>query len=74
MLTIELPEGAEAILAELANASGQSKEEFARRAILQQMEDREDAMAAEAAIREFDQSGEPAIPIAQVIKDLGLED
>ena len=71
MLTIELP--AEAILAELATSARQSKEEFAQKALLRQMEDYEDTRAADKALEEFYASGEKAIPLAQGIKDLGLE-
>jgi prevent-host-death family protein len=41
--------------------------------ILELAEDMEDALAAEAAIREMRESGEPSIPWEQVRADLGLD-
>ena len=74
MLTIELPEEAEARLADVAKANGQTAAALARAAILGCLEDIEDAKAAKEAYLEFEASGAKGIPLAEIGKRLGLGD
>ena len=54
MLSVPLSAEAEAVLSELARKTGVTPEEFARRAILDRMEDTEDALVAEERLRTSD--------------------
>jgi RHH-type transcriptional regulator, rel operon repressor / antitoxin RelB len=73
MLAIRLPPEIEKRLTALAKKSGRTKTFYAREAILQHLEDLEDAYIGEKALREFEKSGENAIPIEEIMKDYGLE-
>jgi RHH-type rel operon transcriptional repressor/antitoxin RelB len=73
MLAIRLPPEIEKRLERLAKKTGRTKTFYAREAILNHLEDLEDAYIAEKALDEFYKSGEKAIPIEQVIEELGLE-
>jgi len=73
MITIELVPEDEQALAALAAEAGQSPAEFATAAVLQRLEDAEDFRKGVAALREFRDSGESAIPLEDVLRDHALE-
>lgn len=74
MLAIRLPPDIEKRLAALAKKTGRTKTYYAREAILTHLENFEDAALAEARLDAFYKSGEKAIPLEEVLKDLGMED
>jgi predicted DNA-binding protein len=69
MLKLQLEPEAEALLEEQAAKAGQTKAEFARRAILDRLEDCEDYETGVAALRE----AQSAVPFEEVVKSLGME-
>ena len=73
MLAIRLPAEIEQRLADLAKKTGRTKTFYAREAILNYLEDLEDSYIAEKRLHEFYKSGEKAIPLSQVRKELGLD-
>lgn len=74
MLAIRLPPDIEKRLAALAKKTGRTKTYYAREAILNHLENLEDAALAEKRLDEFYKSGEKAIPIEDILKRYGLED
>lgn len=74
MLAIRLPEEIEQRLTDLAKRTGRTKTFYAREAILNYLEDLEDAYLAETAYEDFVKSGEEAIPLEEVERRLGLAD
>ena len=73
MLNIRLPADAEKQLAALAKKAGQTKASYARDWLLHLLEDFEDTVVAEKSLDEFYKSGEKAISLAEVKKQLALE-
>lgn len=73
MLAIRLPKEIEDRLADMAKKTGRTKTFYAKEAILNYLEDIEDAYIGEKALDEFYKSGEKAIPLSQVRKELGLD-
>jgi RHH-type transcriptional regulator, rel operon repressor / antitoxin RelB len=73
MVTIRLSSEIEAELIVAAKRTGQSKTALARQAILNYLEDMEDADMAERALDEFYASGEKAIPLEEVLKRYGMD-
>jgi RHH-type transcriptional regulator, rel operon repressor / antitoxin RelB len=73
MVTIRLSSEIETELASAAARTGQSKTAITRQAILNYLEDMEDADIAEKALDEFYASGEKAVPLAEVKKRLGID-
>jgi predicted DNA-binding protein len=71
MLAIRLPPEAEEMLERLSQETGRSKDSHALQALLNYLENWEDARAAEKAIDEFVASDEKAIPLSEVKKRLG---
>ena len=71
MLTLRLDPEAEKLLRQFAAKAGQTKAEFARRAILDRLEDCEDYAAGVAALRAA--NAENAIPLEEVLRSLGME-
>jgi len=71
MLRLDLEPEAEKLLQKFAAKAGQTKSEFARRAILDRLEDREDYEAGASALRESDIRN--AIDFEEVVKSLGME-
>lgn len=71
MLELRLEPEAEALLEHFAAKAGQTKTEFARRAILDRLEDCEDYGAGIAALRQSDPR--TAIPFEEVVKSLGMD-
>jgi len=74
MHSVQLPDELAARLATLAKATKRTKSHFIREALERTLEDLEDAYLAETAYEEFLKSGEKAIPLEDVVRDLGLED
>jgi RHH-type rel operon transcriptional repressor/antitoxin RelB len=74
MLALRLPAELEARLEALAKATGRTKAFYAREAILTHLEDLEDLYLAEKAYLDFKASGKKAIPLAELVKEYGLED
>ncbi|MDL2207378.1 DUF6290 family protein [Desulfovibrio sp. OttesenSCG-928-M16] len=73
MLTIRLSADMEQRLNVLANATKRPKSFYVREALERSLEDIEDAYLAEAAYERFKSSGEPAIPLEDVMREHGLE-
>lgn len=71
MLTLRLGSEAETLLEEVAAKAGQTKEEYARRAVLDRLEDSEDYEAGVRALRESDVR--TAIPFEEVVRSLEME-
>jgi predicted DNA-binding protein len=71
MVELNLEAEAESLLESFAARSGQSKAEFARRAVLSFLEDSEDCEAAVQALKESE--GQPRFSLAEVVESLGLE-
>jgi RHH-type transcriptional regulator, rel operon repressor / antitoxin RelB len=74
MLAIRLPPEIEAELTALAKRTGRTKTFYAREAILNYLEDLEDAAIAEKRLDAFYKSGKKAIPLAEVLKRYDMED
>lgn len=72
MLELQLHPEAEALLERFAAQAGQTKAEFARRAILDSIEDREDYELGVAALK--DAADQPTYSLEEVVKALDLED
>jgi RHH-type transcriptional regulator, rel operon repressor / antitoxin RelB len=65
-LSIRVPEEIDRRLGELARRTGRSRTFYVREALLDHLEDLEDAYLGEQALREFRESGEAAIPLEDV--------
>jgi predicted DNA-binding protein len=74
MLAIRLPPEAEALLHDLAQRRGSDPKTVALRAVLDYLEDEEDARIAEAALDEHYKTGGKTYTLEDVAKKLGLED
>lgn len=72
MLALRLPPDLEARLTELAEKTGRTKSFYARAAIAEYIEDLEDYFLAEERMKTFKPAD--AIPLDQVMKNLGLDD
>jgi RHH-type transcriptional regulator, rel operon repressor / antitoxin RelB len=73
MLAIRLPAEIEKQLTSLAKKTGRTKTFYAREAILNYLEDLEDAYIADKRWKQFKASGKPGIPLADVMKKYGLD-
>ncbi len=73
MLAIRLSPEIEAELVAAAKQTGQSKTALARQAILNYLEDLEDARIADKRIAQFEASGEKGILLADVMKRYSVE-
>jgi predicted DNA-binding protein len=71
MLTLHLDPEAEKLLKQFAARAGQTKAEFARRAVLDRLEYCEDYLAGIAALRAG--NAEDAIPFEEALKSLGMD-
>ena len=69
MLTVRLSPGLEARLNRLAKRTGRPKAYYAKRAIAEFLDEQEDYLIAVARLEE----NLPAIPLAEVIKQLDLD-
>jgi RHH-type rel operon transcriptional repressor/antitoxin RelB len=65
-ISIRVSEDIDRRLGELASRTGRSRTFYVREAILDHLEDLEDAYLGEEALREFRESGEPSIPLEDV--------
>jgi RHH-type transcriptional regulator, rel operon repressor / antitoxin RelB len=72
MLALRLPADLEARLTALAEKTGRTKSFYARAAIEEYIEDLEDYFLAEERMKNF--KPEDAIPLEQIMAELGLED
>jgi predicted DNA-binding protein len=71
MLTIRLEPEVEKLLDRFATKAGQTRAEFARRAILERLEDCEDYEAGVSALRVA--NAKDSIPLEEVVRSLGME-
>ena len=74
MLAIRLPPEAEMLLEDLAQRRGSDPTSVALRAVLEYLEDEEDARIADAALDEHYRTGGKTISLAEVAKRLDLAD
>jgi RHH-type rel operon transcriptional repressor/antitoxin RelB len=72
MLALRLDDELEKRVADLATRQGRNKSALVREALIRYMEDQEDIEMAEAALK--NQSGKPTYSLAEVRRELGLED
>ncbi len=72
MLALRIDPETEGRLAALAEKTGRTKTFYAREAILAHLDDLEDFYLAEERMRDF--RAEEAIPVADLKRDLGLDD
>jgi RHH-type rel operon transcriptional repressor/antitoxin RelB len=73
MLAIRLPADIEHRLEALAEATGRTKTFYAREAIVEHMDDLEDIYLAERALEDIRAGRSKAIPLADVMREYGLE-
>jgi RHH-type rel operon transcriptional repressor/antitoxin RelB len=73
MLAIRLPADIENRLDALAAATGRTKTFYAREAILQHLDDLEDLYLAERALEEIRAGRVKTTPLADVMREYGLE-
>ena len=73
MFTIRLPADMEQRLNVLATATKRPKSFYIREALERSLEDIEDVYLAESAYERFKASGEKTIPLAEVMREYGLE-
>ena len=73
MLAIRLPAGIESRLDALAAATGRTKTFYAREAILEHLDDLEDLYLAERALKEIRAGRVKTTPLADVMREYGLE-
>ena len=71
--TIQLRPSEEALLAQLADKTGRSKEAIIREIIEEGLEDLDDALVAQEALKRHHASGEPTIPHHELWRELGLD-
>lgn len=74
MLTLRLPDEAEARLEALAKRTGRSKSFYARQAILEHLDDLEDAFLAEKVLDRIRTGEEATFTLDEVEQELGLAD
>ena len=72
MLALRLDDELEKRVADLAYRQGRNKSALVREALIRYMEDQEDIEMAEAVLK--NQSGKPTYSLAEVRRELGLED
>jgi RHH-type rel operon transcriptional repressor/antitoxin RelB len=71
-LALRLPEDVAAELDQLAQETGRSKSYYARRAIIEFLEDRADYLRAVAVLER--ERGQPNLTLEEVKRELGLDD
>jgi RHH-type rel operon transcriptional repressor/antitoxin RelB len=74
MLAIRLPESIEKRLEKLAKRTGRTKTFYVREAILQHLGDLEDLYLAERSLDRIRSGRASTIPLAEVLKQHGMED
>jgi len=73
MLAINLPEEAESRLKALAKATGKSKADHAREAIIEHLDDLEDYYKAKKRLEDIRAGRSTTIPLDEVLKEYGLD-
>jgi RHH-type rel operon transcriptional repressor/antitoxin RelB len=73
MITIDLPPETEQHFNDIAKKAGFTVESFARAAIIEYMEDLEDALIAEERMKDLREGKTQAIPLEAVMKDYGMD-
>jgi len=73
MLAIRLPAEVESRLDALARATGRTKTFYARKAILEYLDDLEDVYLAEQRLADLRASKTQAVPLEEVMKQYGME-
>lgn len=71
--SVRLPEEAERRLEALASQTGRSKAFYIREAILEYLDDLEDAYLAQARLEALKAGKSEAVPLEEVMKRYGLE-
>ena len=71
-LAVRLPQELAAELEQLARETGRSKSYYARRALIEFLEDRADYLRAVAVLER--ERGQPNLSLEEVRRDLGLDD
>ncbi|UFS68593.1 DUF6290 family protein [Geomonas sp. RF6] len=74
MLAIDLPEDIQMRLDRLAKATGRPKSFYAREAIIEYLDDLEDAYLAEKELAEIRAGKAKTIPLEEVMREYELED
>jgi RHH-type transcriptional regulator, rel operon repressor / antitoxin RelB len=74
MLTIELPQGIEDRLEQLARRTGRTKAFYVRQAILAYLEELDDIDLAETTLEDIRAGRTKTIPLETILKKHGLED
>ena len=74
MLSINLPADLEERLERLAQATGRSKSDHAREAIIEYLGDLEDAQLAEDRLNQLRAGRSDAVPLEDVMKRYGMAD
>ena len=74
MLAVRLPPEIEKRLARLAKKTGRTKTFYVREAILEHIEDLEDAYIAESRLEDIQKGRSETISLAEVKRELGLDD
>lgn len=73
-IPIRLSEAEETRLEELAVRTGRTKSFYVRTALRQYLEEIEDAYAADVAIKDFEKGNRMAVPLSQLVSELGLSE
>ena len=73
MLALRLPPHIEARLDELARRTGRNKSFYARRAILEHIDDLEDIYLAEKRLEELRGGESDSVPLAELVARHGME-
>ena len=71
-ITIRLPDEIQNRLLELANTTGRTKSFYVREALMEYLEDLEDAYLADKAVSDLRAKKAHTIPIEEVMKEYGL--
>lgn len=74
MIAIELSQELELQLEAIAKASGRTAADYARETIIERLEDLEDVYLAEQELIEVRAGRSKTVPLADVVKQYGLED
>ena len=74
MLGVRLDPEIQARLTALAKATGRTKAYYVRQAILEHLDDLEDVYLAERRLEDIRAGRTLAVPLAEVMKDHGLDD
>jgi len=73
MLSIEIPKDIEARVCQLAREAGQSENDYVLKVLLEHLADMEDLRIAEERLEDIRAGRSKPIPLAEVMKDYGLD-